>query len=173
MAESYAQLALLKRSSHPTTSLSQTGHEGLIHGTSLEDKVLSLAKLLRSTQMNQDDLAADQRSEMQHVMQRMAQLEEAVRRQSGSSSIASAPSAHNIKALAERLALVEQQLTEGLTENHDVHSHNSKVVFLFLTPGSQGGLMRTGNGKGKGTLHCKFSCTQSHSHYPGLDTAGS
>ena len=128
MAESYAQLALSRRSTQPAPSTGQIN----LQGNTLEDKVLSLAKLLRSTQLCQDDLAADQRSDMQLIMQRVTQLEEAVNRQAGSNSIASAPSTHNLKALVERLALVEKQMTEGLTENHDAHVHNAQVGLSAL-----------------------------------------
>lgn len=129
MADSYAQLALSRRSNSSISErLPPHGQNSLhLHGSDLEEKVLSLAKLLRSNQLCQDDIAADQRSEVQQIMQRLNQLEEAVRRQSGSNSIISAPGACNIKTLAERLALVEQHLTEGLTENRDVHSHNAQV----------------------------------------------
>ena len=124
MAESYAQLALSRRSTQPAPP---TYGQITLQGNTLEDKVLSLAKLLRSTQLCQDDLAADQRSDMQLIMHRVSQLEEAVQRQAGSNSIASAPSTHNLKALAERLALVEKQMNDGLTENHNAHAHNAQV----------------------------------------------
>ena len=131
MADSYAQLAQSRRSNSGVSErLPLHGQNSLhLHGSDLEEKVLSLAKLLRSTQHCQDDLAADQRSEMQQIMQRLSQLEEAVKRQSGSNNIISAPGAYNIKALAERLALVEQRLAEGLMENHSVHSHNAQVGY--------------------------------------------
>ncbi len=58
---------------------------------------------------------------------RVKQLEEAVQRQAASVAAASAPSSYAIKAVADRLALVEGQLNEGLRENQRVHSHNAEV----------------------------------------------
>ena len=81
MADSYAQLAMAKR----TPLQPYTVHQSLPDATApvssiteLQDKLLSLAKLLKSTQMCHDDSSADQRQELQVLACRMQQLEEAV-----------------------------------------------------------------------------------------------
>ena len=130
MADSYAQLAMAKRAPPQSYTVHQSLPDtaapvGSI--TELQDKLLSLAKLLKSTQMCHDDSSADQRQELQVLACRMQQLEEAVQRQAASSSLMAAPGANSIKALAERLVLVERQSAEGFSENREVHSHNAEV----------------------------------------------
>ena len=149
MADSYAQLA--KKSAllalHGGTGPDRTYPRGSIPNLhqsvrapsdsqfnihDIEDKVLSLAKLLKSSQLCHDDHAADQTAGMKLLSSRIQKLEEAVGKQAISNSFASGPNAYNIKALAERLVLVEGRLMDGLTENQEVHAHNAKVGISML-----------------------------------------
>lgn len=128
MADSYAQLS--KKSA---VLIPAQKHQGACQATQslntidMEDKVLSIAKLLKSTQMCHADHVADHKADIQLLSARIHTVEEAVGKQALNNTIASGPNALNIKALAERMALVEGRLMEGLSENQEVHIHNARV----------------------------------------------
>ena len=135
MADSYAQLAKRSAIVHHGVCAPTGADRGRplnlltssVSTHDLEDKVLSLAKLLKSSQLCHADHVSDHKASMQMLSARLQKLEEAVGQQTICNSFASGPNAYNIKALAERMELVESRLMEGLSENHDVHAHNAKV----------------------------------------------
>ncbi|GAX72784.1 hypothetical protein CEUSTIGMA_g240.t1 [Chlamydomonas eustigma] len=130
MTDSYAQLALKNSANRGNPHFQTSGKEnGGSQGIAeLEEKVLSLAKLLRSCQMCQEDSAADHRHEVFQLANKVTQIESTMQKLAASAHLGLGPSIHSVRALADRLVLVEQNLMEGFTENQRVHVHNAEVV---------------------------------------------
>ncbi|KAG1679166.1 hypothetical protein FOA52_000522 [Chlamydomonas sp. UWO 241] len=128
--DSYAQLALAKSAHKGVASRAVSSRSGAEPGSvaALEDKVLNLAMLLRTAQTCHDDADASHRSHILELSARMKQLEELVQRQLvASAPVSAAADAYTVRAVAERLTLLEQHLSEGLSANHSAHTQNSEV----------------------------------------------
>jgi hypothetical protein len=104
---------------------------GDMNGTCPEDKLLSLARLIQQLQQAAEDSDADNRQAQLMLAGRLKQMEETLNwlTTHGGSSYA-----FSLKAMADRQALVEKQLTEGLTENQRVHQLNAEVRFCSDDP---------------------------------------